>query len=239
MAGIPLPALDIKQQQSDPLESYGRLVQLQSLLQQQKYNQQAQPLKIQEAQQQLQSGELENQQKAMQLKDQQTVMQVLSQNQGDLDRSLPQLAGKVSPQTFMGLAKAHLDMRKSVAELNEKELANQKQSNDSLLGLIEQAKQLPPDQYAQQWPNIAQQALQINPKLQGHIDPAQPVPQEALGQYEIGLQTQSVAQAQELKKREVAAQETTAQAHATQAARPTETSLALAATQGDRARKQH
>jgi hypothetical protein len=213
MAGIPLPALDIKQQQSDPLESYGRLVQLQSLLQQQKYNQQAQPLKIQEAQQQLQSGELENQQKAMQLKDQQTVMQVLSQNQGDLDRSLPQLAGKVSPQTFMGLAKAHLDMRKSVAELNEKELANQKQSNDSLLGLIEQAKQLPPDQYAQQWPNIAQQALQINPKLQGHIDPAQPVPQEALGQYEIGLQTQSVAQAQELKKREVTAQEKTADAH--------------------------
>src|SRR3954467_4209643 len=114
MAGIPLPALDIKQQQSDPLESYGRLVQLQSLLQNQKFQQQIQPLQQQQEQQKVQSGEMENQQKAMQLKDQQTVMQVLSQNQGDLDRSLPQLAGKVSPQTFMGLAKAHLDMRKSV-----------------------------------------------------------------------------------------------------------------------------
>jgi hypothetical protein len=51
MAGIPLPALDIKPQQLTRSKATGELVQLKSLLQNQQFQQQMQPLQMQEAQQ--------------------------------------------------------------------------------------------------------------------------------------------------------------------------------------------
>jgi len=61
-ANIPLPALDIRppQQQADPLEQYGRLMQL-------KRQSQLAPLQVQQAQQQVQAGGLENQQRQQDL----------------------------------------------------------------------------------------------------------------------------------------------------------------------------
>src|SRR5580765_6255827 len=100
MGGIPLPALAIRPpEQPDLLGNVGKVSQLQNLAQQHQLGQA-----------QLQSDQMKNQLEAQQLQDQQTVRQVLGQNQGNLGASLPQLAGKVSPQTFMSLAKAHLEV---------------------------------------------------------------------------------------------------------------------------------
>lgn len=67
MSNIPLPALDIKPpQQEDPVERTTRMVQLRSLLQ-------AQPYQRQILQQQLQAQQLENQQRQYQLSQQQAV----------------------------------------------------------------------------------------------------------------------------------------------------------------------
>jgi len=178
---------------------------------------------------------MENQMRAQQLRDQQAVMQTLQATNGDLGAALPQLAGKVSPQTYMGLAKAHFETKEAALKMSNEQLAHDKTVNDNLLGLMDQAKQLSPEQYAAQWPTIAAQAIKLKPELQGHIDPNQPIPQQSLAQFEIGLQTHSAIQAQVMKEREVTAQEKSAQARADMAAKQpvTEASLAAKAAAGD------
>jgi hypothetical protein len=99
------------------------------------------------------------------------------------------LAGKVNPKTYEGLQKYHLETTKTALELGEKERAAKLAQNSDLMGLITQAKALPPDQYAAQWPAIAAQAAKIKPELAQSINPQQPIPQEALGSFELGLMT--------------------------------------------------
>src|SRR6185437_5184126 len=86
-------------------------------------------------------------------------------------------------------------------KMSNEQLANDKTRNDNLLGLMDDVKKLPPDQYAQQWPQIAQRAIQIKPELQGQIDPNKPIPQEQLGQFQLGVQAHSTIQAQVLAQR--------------------------------------
>jgi hypothetical protein len=191
----------------NPLEQQARILAIKNMMTQ-----------GQEGQQQLIASTQENTMRAQQIKDQQTVMQTLSQNGGDLAAALPQLAGKVTPQTYMGLAKAHYETREAALKMTSEQLGLEKTQNDNLLGLIDQAKALPPDQYAQQWPAIAQRAVQIKPEIAKQINPNQPVPQQALDQFAIGIQAHSTIQAQVMKEREVKATELTAQSHADQAA---------------------
>jgi len=201
MSSFGLPALAIHtQEQPSVVDKYSKLIQLRGLM----ARQALEPGQQQLQQQQIQSGQLEVQQQQRDAQDQQTVQQVLGAHQGDLDTALPELAGKVSAKTYLGLQKAHLDIRKTIAEIGDKELETQKDENGRLLGLISQAKQLPPDQYAQQWPQIAQQALQIKPKLAGHVNPQQPIPQQALDQLGIGVMTQAQYESKELAKRAAA-----------------------------------
>lgn len=142
-------------------------------------------------QQQTASGALDLQMKQRQQQDQQTIMQVAAAHNGNLAAAMPELAGKVSAATFIPLQKSIIDTQKSYAELDEKNLANEKSRSDQLLGLVTQAKQLPPDQYAQVWPSLAQKAIEIEPRLKGHVDPAQPVPQQGLDQLALGFATHS------------------------------------------------
>lgn len=188
---LPQPTIQYDPQQSGPLDQYAKAVSLRDMLQ-----------RGQVQQEQLKAAQLENQQRETALRDQQTVMQVLGQNNGDIGAALPQLAGKVTPQTYMGLAKAHAETREAALKMSNEELANDAKRNDNLLGLIDQAKQMPPDQYVQAWPQIVQQAVQIKPEIGAHLDPKQPVPQQALDQFQIGLQSHSVIQAQVMKERE-------------------------------------
>jgi hypothetical protein len=182
VASIPLPALHVQPpQQQDLMGEAGKVMGLQSMLQQQK------------------SGAIDLQMKQQQLKDQQTVMQTLAAHKGDLQSALPSLAGSVSPQTYMGLQKYNLDTRKTLAEIDDKELATRKDQNDRFSQLVSTASQLPPDQYAQQYPQIAAAAKQIKPDLK--IDPSQPIPQAQLQQMGMGLLTTEQYIKQEAERR--------------------------------------
>jgi hypothetical protein len=78
----------------------------------------------------------------------------------------------------------------------------QKYKHDQMLGLISQAKQLPPDQYQTAWPQLVQQAAQFEPKIAKSLDPSKPVPQQALDQIGLGLMTQGQYIEQEKQSRE-------------------------------------
>jgi hypothetical protein len=230
---IPLPALSIRPyEQADPLSQYAKAVSLKNLLGQGQIQQGAQQLQ----QQQIVGETQQNQQRAQQMQDQQTAMQVIGANNGDIGKSIPQLAGKVSPLTLQALQKAHADAVKSAGERTKLENENEATANGNLVGLIEQAKQLPPEQYAQQFPQIAARALEIQPKLKDHIDPAQPIPQDQLGQLSIGFMSQAQIHAQVAAKQSAdAATEAVRhnKAMETKDSSLSETELALKAAGGD------
>lgn len=193
-----------------PEEAYARAVSLQGMIQQnqaeqQQTQQRAQAFPVQQQQQEeaLKQQQIQTQQQQRALQDQQTVMDTLRQNNGDIAASLPQLAGKVTPSTYMGLADAHLKIQKSLADLTETQLKNKASIHDQFLGLIDDAKQLPPDQYAAQWPQLVAKAKGIDPESAKILDPATVIPQQQLPQLEIGVQTQSAAVANKLKESEV------------------------------------
>lgn len=150
--------------------------------------------------QQIQSGQMDIAAKQQALKDQQTIMQAQAANNGDTAKTLQQIAGKVTPQSFQALAKFHLDTQKDLAEIDDKELATQKDAHDRTAQLVSYARSLPPDQYAQQWPALAQKNNQINP--QHPLNPNQPLPQSQLDQVAVGLITQEQYLAQETAKRQ-------------------------------------
>jgi hypothetical protein len=184
---IPLPALGIKPpEQASPLDQIGKVLQLRN------------------AQQQGQSNSIDLQQKQRAMQDQQTIMETAARYNGDLSAALPELAGKISAATFIPLRKSLVDTQKGYEEMDEKKLANEKTRSDQLLGLITQAKALPPDQYQQQWPQIAQQAAAIDPRVKNHVNPAQPIPQEGLDSLAFGLATHSQLATIEQQKREQA-----------------------------------
>lgn len=193
MSSIPLPALGVKApEQPDLLSKVAQLQQLRNLGQQGQIQQQT-----------LKENALQLQQKQQQMKDQQTIMQVASQYQGGLSnpQALQDLSSKVSAATFIPLQKSLAETAKSYADLDEKQLANEKSRSDQLLGLVSQGKQLPPDQYQQAWPSIVQKAVEIEPKLQGHVDPNQPIPQQALDSLALGFATHSQLASVEAEKR--------------------------------------
>ena len=192
---IELPALAVQTpQQPSLLDRVARVQQLQNMAQQGQLQQQ-----------QIQAGQLENQMRQRDLQDQQMTMQILSKHGGDLDSALPELAQHVSAKTYMGLQKAHLEMQKDVAKLQGDKLDNKLKVDNAVSGLIDSAKQLPPDQYAAAWPQIAAQAVQLDPTLKDHVNPQQPIPQDQLNQVGLLYQTQTAALAKAKEQREAAA----------------------------------
>lgn len=199
MGGIQLPALGLRPPQvPDPLEQLGKIGALKNQQQQGQLQQQS-----------IQEGQLALQQKQRQMQDQQTIMQAAAAHGGSLVDALPELAGKISAQSYIPLQKSIIDTQKSYAEKKKLDLENEVTTGNQLLGLIDQAKQLPPDVYAQKFPEIATQALQIRPDLKGHIDPTKPVPQAALDQFALGVATHTQLATIETQKREQAAQQET------------------------------
>jgi hypothetical protein len=197
MGAYQVPALHTPE---DPLSQYAKAMSIRGAMQQQ-----------QMGEQDIQKNDIAIQQQQQAVKDQQTVRATLAKYQGDMDKALPELAGQVTPQTYQSLVKMHVDTLKEKTELDTKQLDLKMKHNDQFLGLIDQAKSLPPDQYASQYPMIAQQALSIRPDLKGKIDPSQPIPQEALDALSIGLMTDQNYNAKVKMKQEAQA---AADAHA-------------------------
>jgi hypothetical protein len=238
MSGIPLPALGIKPvEQPDLLGNYGKV------------------LAVKQAQQGIQENQLALQQKQRQMQDQQTIMETAAAHNGNLVDALPELAGKISAASFVPLQKSIMDTQKAMADKTKIDLENDKAKGDQLLGLISQAKQLPPDQYQAAFPQIAAQAMKIEPQLK--LNPQQPIPQQYLDHVALGIATQSQlagmesekrAQSEEARKQALApSQLSEAQSKATVAAqdaalspedrknlKASEASLALQAAQGDK-----
>lgn len=195
-------------------ETYGNMLQLKNLAN-----------RNQIEQQQIQAGQQEQQLRQQQIQDQQTVMQEMAKNP-DPKVYLPALRGKVSPATYNAMIKADAETREQLAKTDQAELALLKDKNDRFMGLLNQAKALPPDQYAQQWPAILQTAEEIHPGTAQKfgLNPQTPVPQQNLDAFGIGLQTQEqyIKQAQEdaaakkrpFEQREVEAKAQTAESEA-------------------------
>jgi hypothetical protein len=112
MGSIPLPALDLQRPipQADPLEQYGRLMQLRN-------QQQMAPLQMQQAQQQVQTGGLELQQKQQQLTDQKAMTSAMQDWDGKDYNSIIPLVVKNggSAQAVMGLKKNILDQQTQIS----------------------------------------------------------------------------------------------------------------------------
>lgn len=201
MASIPLPALQSRAPEApDMLGQLGKLQQLKNVGQQGQIQQQT-----------IQENQLQLQLKQQQMKDQQTIQQVASQYEGGLSnpQALKDLSGKISAATYIPLQKSITDQIKDSAAAHKDELDNRIKVGDAMLGLIAQAKQLPPDQYAQSWPQIAQKAAEIDPRIANHVNPEQPIPQQGLDSIALGYATHTQIDSQEAAKRAQATLEET------------------------------
>lgn len=188
-SSIPLPALGIHapQQQANPIEQYGQLMQLKNAIANQ-------PLQQQALQQQVQNGALEGQQKQIELQnaqqgqqDQQAIRALASDpsNKGKTVGDLADIAlqsGKVSPQTYTQLKKADLEQRSALAGLDEKQLANADAGHKQLQQIYDAAQDMTPEQLQQNWSAIATQANSIHTNTPLHLDPNQPLSKDQLQQ---------------------------------------------------------
>ncbi len=154
----------------------------------------------QAGQQNMQSGAIDLQMKQRALKDQQTIMDTLSQSDGDVEKALPKLAGKITPGAFKDLANFHLDTKYKLSQIADNDLKVQQDQHDRTGQLFDYASKLSDDQLAQQWPTIAQRNNEINP--QHPLDPNQPIPKAQLPSLGVGLQTQEQYLKQEQARRE-------------------------------------
>jgi DNA-binding protein Fis len=151
-----LPALDIRPSaaQPDPLEQYGRLLQL-------KQQQQMAPLQQQQAQQSLQSGAVQLQQQQQALKDQQASTQALTQWDGkDINDLYPLiLKNGGSASAVFSLKKQALDQQhtaaetmKNQADAGKAQVETVKQRQDLVNGALSplvDPKQIPDEQLPQ------------------------------------------------------------------------------------------
>lgn len=203
-----IPALRIPDA-PDVVGSYGRGVQVRNLMNVSDQQQAMSPGQQQLQQQQIQAGAQGLQQNKMQLQqqqqdaqDQKTIQEAAAARGGSVLDALPDLSGKISPKAYTALVD-HVDKKKKeTADLTKVETENQKAASDNMLGLIDEASKLPPDQYQQMLPQIMQRALEINPKLKGQIDPSKSIPQNELSHLGIGLTLESQLAAQSLAKRQ-------------------------------------
>jgi len=139
MSSIPLPALDVRQQQQpDPLEQYMRIAQLRNAIQNQ-------PLQQQALQQQVQSGGLEVQQKQQALNDQKAITSAMQNWDGkDYNDILPLvIKNGGSGQAVLGLKQKILEQQQAVStayknnsEGAQAQAAAQKTKGDLLDGAL-------------------------------------------------------------------------------------------------------
>lgn len=211
MASIPLPALDIKApQQPDLLEKYANVLQIRGQQQQQQIRDQQAPLQQAALEQNVQQGGIGLQQAQQQQKDQESFRAAL-QDPSLQGRTIGQVAdalaqkGQISQGAWAAAKKADLEHSEAVQKLDTSKLANIKAAHDQTQELYNNVMNLPDDQLAAQWPQIAQQVNSIPGNEKTPLNPNQPLTKQQLSQFGPLLGMSNSYISSELAKREAEA----------------------------------
>lgn len=199
-----LPALSIRPPES-PLDAYSKAVSLRALLDQATYNREMHPLALEQQRQENQARGMQVQQTQQQMQDSKTINDYFAQNPGrTFADAANDLRGKISFPGLQGLAEANLKMSDHYKKQTDTELQINDRQLKAYTGIYDYAQKLPDDQYVAQWPNIAQ-AIQQVPGNKMKVDPAKPVPKNELGQFGPMLQIMQGYQDREVERRTKAA----------------------------------
>jgi hypothetical protein len=201
-ANIPLPELAV-QQPPNSIDQIGKILALKSLLSQQNYQQQMQPLQIEEARQQ-------NQIRTQQLKDQQAMTKAMSQmdpTKGYSDLPNLVLDNGGSAQAAMQAQQHFLQIRDTASQIAQRDAATGQanidtmiKKHDQALGILDAAKSVGDDQLVPHLTdalNTAEQGQLLDPQhiqagrklIASAMPPAQM--RQALDVFENGLKGQS------------------------------------------------
>lgn len=210
MGNIPLPALSIKPpEQPDTLTNLSNLLHVKSQLQ----GQQLQGLQTQEAQINLDNA------RKQQLEDK-TIRDSYRKNAGDLEATIKDAAatGNVSPGTLTKLQETHLKIQTDLATKDEKTLKNALDSGNLFAGALDAVKQVPIENRQQavqtQLQRLSSQGVDVSSVLKT-VQSLPDLSDDTLNGVESSLLGHNKAVEQEMKRREVVAQEQTAQARST------------------------
>lgn len=212
MASIPLPALSIKTpEQPDVLQKFGQIQQLKNAQQQSQMMQQESPLRLQALQQQTQAGQVALQQEQQSQQDNQSFRAAM-QDPSLQGKTIGQIAdvlaksGHISQAGWSQAKKADVESRTALAGLDEKTLANQKAAHSATQELYNNVMNLPDDQLAANWPQIAQQYDAIPGNQKQPLDPNKPLTKQQLSQFGPALSLANSYFDQELARRQKEAQ---------------------------------
>jgi hypothetical protein len=218
MSSIPLPALAVKTpQQPDLLQQYGNLLALRNMQQQSQIQQQEAPYRMQALKQNAEAGKIaleEHQQQLAQQKAFGTYMSDPSVANKTLGGAADALArqGIISPQTYTTWKKADLDQRSTLATTTDTELKNMLAAHTATQQLYNNVMNLPEDQFALNWPSIAQQYDAIPGNNKKPLDPNHPMTKEQLKQFGPLISMQESYLNSEIEKRKAATAQQTAEA---------------------------
>lgn len=221
MATIPLPALHTApiQQPQSPLEAYAQVLGIQKQQQATQMAQQEAPVRQQILGQQAQAGQLELQQAQQQQQDQQTFRAAMADpsNKGKTIGAVADTladSGHISPQSWQAMKKADIEQRTALATLDEKGLANAKAAHSATQELYNSAMDMPDDQLAQNWPQIAQQYDAIPGNQKMPLDPSKPLTKQQLQQFGpmLSMQGAYVDEATQRQEKQATLRKTTADA---------------------------
>jgi hypothetical protein len=171
MATNTFPALAVQPPQSpDLMGQYQKLAALRSVLQQQQFQQQMQPLELQQQQQQV-----EQQRRAME--SQQAIAQAYIDSEGDLDQTMVRARRLGAlPQDLLALQQHSLAVKDKYASMTKTELENTAAQNDSLRGVLDPiVAESDPAKQAQLW-QAGKQKIITDPNAAvkyGITDPSQ------------------------------------------------------------------
>ena len=167
------PALQIQPpQQPDIARNISELLGIRNQMQQ-----------YQAGQQEMQQRQLQTQQMQRDQADTQTIQQTLAANPGaTYGDVLPMLRGKIQPKTWATLVEADQKIKKGYSDQTKDDLANADAQHRMYGELYNNVMNMPDEQVAAQWPQIAQ-AVDSIPGNKIKLDPQQPLTKQQLAQY--------------------------------------------------------
>lgn len=164
--------------------------------------------------QQMQNAQLENKSKSLELQQQQQAMQDLKTIQDTLQKAgpnatlgdvLPDLQGKIQPDTWFKMRQADMQMRQQTATLDKDALDNADKQHKAYQEIYNNAMNLPDDQFSAQWPQIAQ-AVDAVPGNKIPLDPGKPMAKEQLKSFGPFLSLNEAYLKAEMEKRKATAE---------------------------------
>ena len=189
MATIPLVALDTKTfQPQDEMQKYGQLQQIRNMQQEAQIRAQQAPLQQQVLQQNVQQGQIATERDLQQQKDDQMFRQAM-QDPSMQGKTIGQISdvlaqkGAISQGGLIALKKADLEHQQSLEQLPAEKLDNLIKGHAVTQQLYDNIQQMPDDQLAQNWPQIAQQYNSIPGNEKAPLNPQQPLNKQQLAQF--------------------------------------------------------